>query len=68
MIPTLIYSFYGMNVILPFQNNAFAVFGILIFSLTASFIGVILLNIDAAFKRHAEGIKKRRAAGHVIKS
>ncbi|MDR2803291.1 MAG: magnesium transporter CorA family protein [Treponema sp.] len=58
MIPTLIYSFYGMNVKLPFQNNIFAVFGILIFSLIASFIGVILLNIESAFKRRDTGIKK----------
>jgi magnesium transporter len=45
MIPTLIYSFYGMNVGLPFHDHNFAVAGILVFSLAASLVGVILLNI-----------------------
>ncbi|MDR2795667.1 MAG: magnesium transporter CorA family protein [Spirochaetaceae bacterium] len=51
MIPTLIYSFYGMNVRLPFHDHVFAVAGILVFSLVASFIGVVLLNIEASFKK-----------------
>ncbi|MDR1362507.1 MAG: magnesium transporter CorA family protein [Spirochaetaceae bacterium] len=59
MIPTLIYSFYGMNVRLPFQENVLAVAGIVIFSLFAAFAGVILLNIDAASKNR---IRIRRAA------
>ncbi|MDR0409033.1 MAG: magnesium transporter CorA family protein, partial [Spirochaetaceae bacterium] len=59
MIPTLIYSFYGMNVHLPFQDNVFAVAGILVFSLAASLVGVMLLNIDAAFSRRA-GIRKSK--------
>jgi magnesium transporter len=51
MIPTLIYSFYGMNVHLPFQDKIHAVTGILVFSLVLSFIGVILLNLRAPFKK-----------------
>jgi magnesium transporter len=50
MIPTLIYSFYGMNVHLPFQENVLAVIGIAAFSLFASLAGVVLLNIDSTFK------------------
>jgi magnesium transporter len=50
MIPTLIYSFYGMNVRLPFQENVLAVIGIAAFSLFASLAGVVLLNIDSTFK------------------
>ena len=53
MIPTLIYSFYGMNVRLPFQDNAVAVAGILVFSLAASLVGVILLNIKVEHKVRA---------------
>jgi magnesium transporter len=51
MIPTLIYSFYGMNVRLPFQNHALTVFGVFAFSLVSSFAGVILLNIRGSFKK-----------------
>jgi magnesium transporter len=55
MIPTLIYSFYGMNVELPFHSARFVTLGIIVFSLLAAFIGVILLNINTTKK-----IKKRR--------
>ncbi|MDR3356864.1 MAG: magnesium transporter CorA family protein [Spirochaetaceae bacterium] len=51
MIPTLIYSFYGMNVRLPFHDHIFAVAGILLFSLAASLLGVILLNTEVYFKK-----------------
>jgi magnesium transporter len=51
MIPTLIYSFYGMNVHLPFQDEIHTVTGILVFSLILSFVGVILLNIRAPVKK-----------------
>ncbi|MDR0562642.1 MAG: magnesium transporter CorA family protein [Spirochaetaceae bacterium] len=44
MIPTLIYSFYGMNVNLPFQNAPFMVWFIGGISLGASILGAILLN------------------------
>jgi magnesium transporter len=46
MIPTLIYSFYGMNVSLPFQEGRSSAIYIIVFSLMASFIGVILLNLN----------------------
>lgn len=51
MIPTLIYSFYGMNVALPFQFGSLTVFGIIAASLLASLAGVILLNIRGDFKK-----------------
>jgi magnesium transporter len=54
MIPTLIYSFYGMNVRLPFHDRAFAVVGILVFSLAASLVGVILLNIKVEYRVRAQ--------------
>jgi magnesium transporter len=60
MIPTLVYSFYGMNVRLPFQNSFFAVAGIAVFSLIASLTGVLLLNIKAVFKK--SGIFRRGAS------
>ncbi|MDR0569380.1 MAG: magnesium transporter CorA family protein [Spirochaetaceae bacterium] len=44
MIPTLIYSFYGMNVALPFQETPFTVWAIGGVSLLASILGAILLN------------------------
>jgi magnesium transporter len=50
MIPTLIYSFYGMNVGLPYRDHNFAVAGIFVFSLLASLVGVILLNIKVQSK------------------
>jgi magnesium transporter len=59
MIPTLIYSFYGMNVRLPFQENVLAVIGIASFSLFASFAGVVLLNIDSAFKNRIRSKRKK---------
>ncbi|MDR2759354.1 MAG: magnesium transporter CorA family protein [Spirochaetaceae bacterium] len=46
MIPTLITSFYGMNVGLPFQGSLSAVWGIVAVSLLASVLGAILLNTD----------------------
>jgi magnesium transporter len=51
MIPTLIYSFYGMNVTLPFTSHALTGVGILAASLAASALGVVLLNIDGRFPR-----------------
>ncbi|MDR2659518.1 MAG: magnesium transporter CorA family protein [Spirochaetaceae bacterium] len=53
LIPTVIYSFYGMNVELPFQHNVSAVTGIIIVSLIASAVGVVLLNIKMTFKKMA---------------
>ncbi|MDR2467743.1 MAG: magnesium transporter CorA family protein [Spirochaetaceae bacterium] len=44
MIPTLIYSFYGMNVHLPFQDFAGMAFVITGFSLAAAVIGVWLVS------------------------
>jgi magnesium transporter len=36
MLPTLIASFYGMNITLPFQENPYAIIGILLSSVTLS--------------------------------
>jgi magnesium transporter len=44
MIPTLITSFYGMNIALPFQGSFLAVWGILAFSLLAALVGGIFLT------------------------
>jgi magnesium transporter len=56
MIPTLIYSFYGMNVDLPFQEHTSTGWGILCISLVISILGAIVLNLE--LKR-----KKLRARG-----
>lgn len=44
MIPTLISSFFGMNVDLPFQDHPLAIAGIFGVSLLASLIGALLLG------------------------
>lgn len=44
MVPTLVASFYGMNVSLPFENNSFAFVFILIVSLLLSFLIVFIFN------------------------
>ncbi|MDR2068308.1 MAG: magnesium transporter CorA family protein [Spirochaetaceae bacterium] len=46
MIPTLITSFYGMNVTLPFQGSLSAVWGIVAVSLLTSILGAILLTTE----------------------
>ncbi|MHB9291936.1 magnesium transporter [Hollandina sp. SP2] len=51
MIPTLVYSFFGMNVQLPFAASSLAVWGIGIISLLASILGAILLNTDRKRKK-----------------
>jgi magnesium transporter len=53
MIPTLITSFYGMNVALPFEGSLFTVWGIIAFSLLASLFGAILLTADRKRKKLA---------------
>jgi magnesium transporter len=51
MIPTLITSFYGMNVNLPFQNSHIAVIAITALSLLTAFVAAILLNRDRGKRR-----------------
>jgi magnesium transporter len=46
MIPTLIYSFFGMNVALPFEESAQAAAAIIMASLAFSALGAVLLNTD----------------------
>lgn len=51
MIPTLISSFYGMNLAIPFQDSAWAVWGVLSVSLLASLLGAIFLSRDKHRKK-----------------
>jgi magnesium transporter len=51
MIPTLIYSFFGMNVQLPFESASLASWGIITASLLASILGAILLNRERKTKK-----------------
>ncbi|MDR2027936.1 MAG: magnesium transporter CorA family protein [Treponema sp.] len=51
MIPTLITSFYGMNVALPFQGAPFTIWGISAVSLLASLFGAIFLSADRKRKK-----------------
>jgi magnesium transporter len=55
MIPTLIYSFFGMNVSLPFQDHAGAIVIILLMSFVASIIGVFIINWETRSKRKILG-------------
>jgi magnesium transporter len=50
MIPTLIYSFYGMNVPLPGQHWPFSVIAIVAGSLAIAGLGVIVLSIEGSNK------------------
>jgi magnesium transporter len=60
MIPTLIYSFYGMNVPLPGQNWRFAVILIIAGSLVVAVLGVIVLSIEGSNKViHAQEDKRK---------
>ncbi|MDR2111022.1 MAG: magnesium transporter CorA family protein [Spirochaetaceae bacterium] len=52
MIPTLITSFYGMNVHIPFQNSAAAVWWIVAVSLLTSMLGAIFLNTGRVRKKN----------------
>jgi magnesium transporter len=51
MLPTLIYSFFGMNVEFPFPHSArVVVWFILVLSAAASVLGAIFLNKDSGWK------------------
>jgi magnesium transporter len=51
MLPTLIYSFFGMNVQFPFPSaTQTAVWLILVVSIAASVLGAIFLNRDSSWK------------------
>lgn len=63
MIPTLIYSFYGMNVELPFQQSPFMVWVITGISLAASIMGAIFLNTDRKRKKITPNIIPYSQAG-----
>ncbi|MDR0623763.1 MAG: magnesium transporter CorA family protein [Treponema sp.] len=57
MIPTLIFSLYGMNVDLPFQHVSGIGWGVIILSLLAAALGAVLLNVDRRGK--IWNVKKR---------
>ncbi|GHV92102.1 transporter [Spirochaetia bacterium] len=59
MIPTLIYSFFGMNVSLPFEKAPLVVWGILIISLMVSIFGAIFLNTDQRIDVRPEQKRKK---------
>jgi magnesium transporter len=64
MIPTLIYSFFGMNVALPFEESIHAAAAIIMVSLAFSALGAILLNTDRRKKiRLRPGSAKHRVFG-----
>jgi magnesium transporter len=65
MIPTLIYSFFGMNVQLPFEDSAFAVTGIIVISLLAAIFGAVLLNTD---RRRKKAVRQVMPYTHVMGS
>jgi magnesium transporter len=51
MIPTLVYSFFGMNVALPFAASWWASAGITAVSLIAALFGAVFLNIERKRKK-----------------
>jgi magnesium transporter len=62
MIPTLIFSLYGMNVELPFQQVSGVGWGVIVLSLLAAAAGAVLLNVDR--KKRIKVLKMiRRRAG-----
>lgn len=61
MIPTLIYSFFGMNVRLPFENVPAAGMGIIVVSLLASILGAVLLSTNRKQKAVTPRLKKKAA-------
>jgi magnesium transporter len=58
MIPTLIFSLYGMNVELPFQDVAGIGWGIIVLSLLAAALGAVLLNVER--RKQIRITRKRR--------
>jgi magnesium transporter len=62
MIPTLIYSFFGMNVSLPFSELPFAFVGITGASLLISVLGAIFLNTKPSRESRNLWQKKRKAS------
>jgi magnesium transporter len=60
MIPTLIYSFYGMNVKLPGEGLSGIGIAIMATSFFAAALGGIFLNTNGGWKKTKAGIKKSR--------
>lgn len=58
MIPTLIFSLYGMNVDLPLQHVPGIGWGVIVLSLLAAAISAVLLNVDR--KKKNRGLKMIR--------
>jgi hypothetical protein len=67
MIPTLIYSFYGMNVPIPFADFPFTVLGVGGVSLVVSALGAIFLNkMPNAYDGKGKKVKKAVGARHAV--
>lgn len=62
MIPTLIYSFYGMNLDLPLQHLSGIGWGIMLGSFGAAALGGILLNTNGGWRKTKTRTKKNRRA------
>ncbi|MDR1444009.1 MAG: magnesium transporter CorA family protein [Treponema sp.] len=60
MIPTLIFSLYGMNVDIPFQHIPGIGWGVILLSLLAATLGAILLNVDRKKKTRVKMIRRKR--------
>ena len=52
MIPTLVTSFYGMNVGIPYQHSIWAVWVILFVSLGASILGAVFLSMEKRVRKN----------------
>jgi magnesium transporter len=61
MIPTLIFSLYGMNVDLPLQHAPGVGWGVILLSLLAAAAGAVLLNVDRKKRTRVMKMMRRRA-------
>jgi magnesium transporter len=60
MIPTLIFSLYGMNVDLPLQHTPGVGWGVIALSLLAAAAGAVLLNVDRGKRTRALKMIRRK--------
>ncbi|MDR0585093.1 MAG: magnesium transporter CorA family protein [Treponema sp.] len=60
MIPTLIYSYFGMNLALPFQNLNGIGWGVMLVSFASAALGGILLNTNGGWRKTKTRTRKNR--------